>query len=45
MTEVIRYDKLNIENIQYEKPENQNNVYFGVTRYETRYFPKRFNDF
>lgn len=29
MTEVIRYDKLNIENIQYEKPENQNNVYFG----------------
>ena len=29
-----RYDKLNIENIQYEKPENQNNVYFGPMYYD-----------
>ena len=34
MTEVVRYDKLSLENIQYEKPENQSNVYFGPMYYD-----------
>ena len=34
MSEVTRYDKLQLENIQYEKPENQNNVYFGPMYYD-----------
>ena len=34
MSEVTRYDKLQLENIQYEKPENQNNIYFGPMYYD-----------
>ena len=34
MTEVVRYDKLSLDSIQYEKPENQSNVYFGPMYYD-----------
>ena len=34
MSEVTRYDKLNLDNINYEKPENQSNVYFGPMYYD-----------
>ncbi len=36
--EVIRYDKLQLDNIQYEKPENQQNVYFGPMYYDLNPF-------
>ena len=38
MTEVVRYDKLSLDSIQYEKPENQSNVYFGPMYYDLNPF-------
>ena len=32
--EVTRYDRLVLENIQYDKPDNQGNVYFGTMYYD-----------
>ena len=34
MSEVTRYDRLILENIQYDKPDNQGNVYFGSMYYD-----------
>jgi len=34
MSEVTRYDSLILENIQYDKPDSQGNVYFGPMYYD-----------
>ena len=34
MSEVTRYNKLSLDNIQFEKPENKGTVYFGSMLYD-----------
>jgi len=34
MSEVTRYNKLQLDNIQYDKPENKGTVYFGTMLYD-----------
>ena len=34
MSEVTRYNKLQLDNIQYDKPENKGTVYFGSMLYD-----------